>query len=181
MRISPGFGGIAVVVLGDHVNPIIRLPIERGISRVERVNNICRRDTSPAPLHNIYSFYESESSESESEDVREIDIKTLTLEQYLALNLNNTRRRISNPEDATFEIKGQFLRELRKTTFSGSSTENAIEHIEKVLEVASLFNANDSALLRVFSLTLVGIAKRWFDRTSLEHAKNWEELKQIFI
>ncbi|GKE61023.1 hypothetical protein Tco_1511390 [Tanacetum coccineum] len=67
-----------------------------------------RRDTSPAPIHNIYSFYESESSESEYEDVKEINIETLTLEQYLALNLNNTRRRISIPEDATFEIKGQF-------------------------------------------------------------------------
>ncbi|GJV01996.1 hypothetical protein Tco_1335565 [Tanacetum coccineum] len=82
-----------------------------------------KRDTSPAQIYNIYSFYESELSKSESKDVREIDIKTLTLEQYLALNLNNTHRRISNPEDATFEIKGQFLRELRKTTFPGSSTE----------------------------------------------------------
>ncbi|GJS05468.1 hypothetical protein Tco_0321976 [Tanacetum coccineum] len=107
-----------------------------------------RRDTSPAPIHNIYTFYESKSSESEFEDVGEIDTKSLTLEQYLALNLNNTHRRISNPEDATFEIKGQYLRELHKTTFSGSSTENAIEHIEKLLEVASLFNTNDSALLR---------------------------------
>ncbi|GKA51902.1 hypothetical protein Tco_0745098 [Tanacetum coccineum] len=118
---------------------------------------------------------------SEYEDVREIDTETLTLEQYHALNLYNTRIRIRNPEDATFEIKGQILRELRKTIFSGSSTENAIEHIRKVLEVASLFNTNDSALLRVFPLTLVGIAKIWFDRTSPEHAKNWDELKQIFI
>ncbi|GJZ05270.1 hypothetical protein Tco_0538545 [Tanacetum coccineum] len=106
-------------------------------------------DTSPDPVHNIYTFYESVSSESESEDVKEIDIKTLTLEQYLTLNLNNTCRRISNPEDATFEIKGQVLRDLRKTTFSRSSTENAIKHIRKVLEVASLFNTNDSALLRL--------------------------------
>ncbi|GKC34062.1 hypothetical protein Tco_1046446 [Tanacetum coccineum] len=73
-----------------------------------------RRDTSPALIHNIYSFYESESSESESKDVREIDIETLTLEQYVALNLNNTHKRISNPEDATFEIKGQFLRDYVK-------------------------------------------------------------------
>ncbi|GKE07543.1 hypothetical protein Tco_1399561 [Tanacetum coccineum] len=129
-----------------------------------------RRDTSPAPIYNIYTFYESESSELEYEDVREIDIETLTLEQYLTLN--NTRERISNPENATFEIKGQFLRELRKTAFSGISTENAIEHIGKVLEVASLFNTNYSALLRVFPLTLVRVAKRWFDRTSPEHAKN---------
>ncbi|GJV17902.1 hypothetical protein Tco_1363225, partial [Tanacetum coccineum] len=137
------------------------------------------RDTSPAPIHNIYTFYESESSESEYEDVGEIDIETLTLEQYLTLN--NTRKRISNPENATFEIKGQFLRELHKTTFSGSSTKNAIEHIGKVLEVASLFNTNDFDLFRVFPLTLVGVAKRWFDRLSPEHAKNWNELKQNFI
>ncbi|GKC84875.1 putative nucleotidyltransferase, ribonuclease H [Tanacetum coccineum] len=90
-------------------------------------------------------------------------------------------KRISNPENATFDIKGQFLRELRKTTFSGSSTENAIEHIRKVLEVASMSNINDSALLRVFPLTVVGVARRWFDRTSSEHVKNWDKIKQNFI
>ncbi|GJX62558.1 homeodomain-like protein [Tanacetum coccineum] len=46
-----------------------------------------RRDTSPTPIHNIYTFYETESSESESKDIEEIDIETLTLEHYL--NLNN--------------------------------------------------------------------------------------------
>ncbi|GKD44420.1 hypothetical protein Tco_1269065 [Tanacetum coccineum] len=51
-----------------------------------------RRDTLPGPIHNIYN--ESESSESESEDVVEIDIEALTLEQYLTLN--NSRGRISN-------------------------------------------------------------------------------------
>ncbi|GJY84975.1 hypothetical protein Tco_0499001 [Tanacetum coccineum] len=40
-----------------------------------------KRDTSPTPIHNIYTFYESESSESESEDIGEIDIETFTLEQ----------------------------------------------------------------------------------------------------
>ncbi|GKD79656.1 hypothetical protein Tco_1342277 [Tanacetum coccineum] len=64
-----------------------------------------RRDTSLALIHNIYTFYESESSESKSEDVGEIDIETLTLEHYL--NLNNTHGRISNLVNATFEIKGQ--------------------------------------------------------------------------
>nr|GEU56902.1 hypothetical protein [Tanacetum cinerariifolium] len=94
-----------------------------------------KRDISPALIHNIYTFYETESFELESEYDGEIDIETLILEQYITLN--NTHRRISNPENATFEIKGQFLRELRKTTFSGSFTENAIEHIEKVLEIAT--------------------------------------------
>ncbi|GJU40192.1 hypothetical protein Tco_1193149 [Tanacetum coccineum] len=45
-----------------------------------------RKDITPIAVHNIYSFYESESSESVSEDLSDIDIETLTLEQYLALN-----------------------------------------------------------------------------------------------
>ncbi|GJW54846.1 homeodomain-like protein [Tanacetum coccineum] len=138
-----------------------------------------RRDTSPTPIHNIYTFYESESSELESEDIREIDIETLTLERYL--NLNNTRNRINNLEKTTFEIKGRLLRELHKITFSGCSTENAIKHIEKVLKVASLFSTDDSALLQVFPLTLIEVAKRCFDRTSPKHTKNCDKLKQNFI
>ncbi|GKB25898.1 hypothetical protein Tco_0865299, partial [Tanacetum coccineum] len=59
-----------------------------------------RREVSPAPIHNIYTFYESESSESDTEKV---DIETLTLEQYLALDLNNTRRRFTCPNNSTFE------------------------------------------------------------------------------
>nr|GEW56797.1 hypothetical protein [Tanacetum cinerariifolium] len=66
-----------------------------------------RRDNLPPPMHNIYTFYESVSFESESKDVGEIDIETLTLKHYFTLN--NTHRRIR------------------------SSIENAIEDIEKVL------------------------------------------------
>ncbi|GJY42390.1 hypothetical protein Tco_0429660, partial [Tanacetum coccineum] len=34
-----------------------------------------------------------------------------------------------------FELKGQFIKELRTNTFSGSDHEDANEHIEKVLEI----------------------------------------------
>nr|GEZ16014.1 hypothetical protein [Tanacetum cinerariifolium] len=36
-------------------------------------------------VHNIYSFYESQSSESEAEEMVEIDIETLTMEHYQKL------------------------------------------------------------------------------------------------
>ncbi|GJZ09317.1 zinc knuckle CX2CX4HX4C containing protein [Tanacetum coccineum] len=39
-------------------------------------------------VHNIYSFYSSESSESETEEMVEIDIETLTMEQYLGKDEN---------------------------------------------------------------------------------------------
>ncbi|GJW66006.1 hypothetical protein Tco_0117890, partial [Tanacetum coccineum] len=137
-----------------------------------------RREVSPAPIHNIYTFYESESSESDTENV---DIENLTLEQYLALDQNNTRRRFTCLDDSTFEIKVQPLRELRKISFSCGPTDSAVEHISNVLEIASIFNAQESTLVQVFPVTLEGIAKRWFERTLTECTKNWIDLKQNFI
>ncbi|GKE12373.1 hypothetical protein Tco_1415924 [Tanacetum coccineum] len=116
-----------------------------------------RREVSPAPIHNIYSFYESQSSES---DIENVDIETLTLEQYLALDPNHTRRRFTCPDNSTFEIKGQLLRELRKISFSGGPSDSAIEHISNVLEIASIFNAQESTVVQAFLQTLEGIAKR---------------------
>ncbi|GJX24762.1 hypothetical protein Tco_0231058 [Tanacetum coccineum] len=147
-----------------------------------------KRDTTPIDVHNIYSFYESESYESESEEVGEINIEILTLEEYLALDRNDNIRRIKRPKienNIEFEIKGQFLRELRNKTFSGNETEDAIEHIGRVLEIANLFNmlgvSRDDIMLWVFPLTLVRIAKRWLGRTSSETITTWDELKQVFI
>ncbi|GJS88585.1 nucleobase-ascorbate transporter 12 [Tanacetum coccineum] len=39
-----------------------------------------------------------------------------------------------------FELKGQYLKELCKNTFSGSEHKDANEHIEKVLEIVDLFH-----------------------------------------
>ncbi|GKC37775.1 hypothetical protein Tco_1050159 [Tanacetum coccineum] len=114
-----------------------------------------RRDVSPTPIHNIYTFYESESSKLDTENV---DIESQTLEQYLALDQNSMRRIFTCPNDSTFEIKGQFLRELRKMSFSGGLTDSAVEHISKVLEIASIFNAQESTLVHVFPLTLPMLA-----------------------
>ncbi|GKB34422.1 hypothetical protein Tco_0879364 [Tanacetum coccineum] len=137
-----------------------------------------RREVLPAPIHNIYSFYKSESSDSDTEHV---DIETLTLEQYLDLDLNNTRRRFTCPHNSTFEIKGQPLRELRKISFSSGLSDSVVKHINNVLEIASIFNAQESTLIQVLPLTLEGIAKRWFERTSTECTKSRSDLKQNFI
>ncbi|GJS29087.1 hypothetical protein Tco_0489707 [Tanacetum coccineum] len=137
-----------------------------------------RREVLPAPIHNIYSFYKSESSDSDTENV---DIETLTLEQYLALGLNNTRKRFTCPDNSSFEIKGQPLRELRKISFSGGPSDIVFEHINNVLEIASIFKAQESTLIQVFPLNLEGIAKRWFERTSTECIKSRSDLKQSFI
>ncbi|GJS38858.1 putative reverse transcriptase domain-containing protein [Tanacetum coccineum] len=69
-----------------------------------------RKDITPIAVHNIYSFYESESSESKSEDLSDIDIKTLT----------------------------QQFGELRENTFSGGKTEDAMEHLRAAKRLTAI-------------------------------------------
>ncbi|GJW55975.1 homeodomain-like protein [Tanacetum coccineum] len=126
-----------------------------------------RKDITPIAVHNMYSFYESESSESESADLNEIDIETLTLEQYLAQNHNNSQVGVNRhgfEKNIILEIKSQLLRKLRENTFSGGNTEDATEHVRKILKIASLFNkpgiSGNDIMLQNFPLTLIGSAKR---------------------
>ena len=55
----------------------------------------------------------------------EVDIEALTLEEYLALTREEPGVRPIIGADVQFEIKNQFIRELRKDPFSGSKTEDA--------------------------------------------------------
>ncbi|GJW78267.1 hypothetical protein Tco_0139949 [Tanacetum coccineum] len=66
-----------------------------------------------------------------------------TMEQYMSKTQADygsgvSRRKIEDKDN--FELKGQFLKELRTNTFSGSDHEDANEHIEKVLEIVDLFH-----------------------------------------
>ncbi|GJZ73917.1 hypothetical protein Tco_0638063 [Tanacetum coccineum] len=80
-----------------------------------------------------------------------------------------------------FELKGQFLKELRDNTFSGSDHEDANEHTEKVLEIVDLFHVpnitQDQIMLRVFSMSLTGAASRWLRNKPAGSIKTWEDLK----
>ncbi|GJX36419.1 hypothetical protein Tco_0247976 [Tanacetum coccineum] len=125
--------------------------------------------------------YSPQSSESKSEETGVIDIETLTLKQYLALEQGTTNRKEQNPEDGNFEIKGQFLRELRDNSFDGNESKEAFEHLRKIQEITSWFNtpgfSNEATMLKVFPISLVGTTKRWFKRTPARAVKTWDELK----
>nr|GEW57626.1 hypothetical protein [Tanacetum cinerariifolium] len=56
-----------------------------------------------------------------------------------------TRPKIDDKDH--FELKGQFLKELRDYTFSGSDHEDVNEHIENVLEIVDLFHERFKELL----------------------------------
>ncbi|GKA90600.1 hypothetical protein Tco_0812470 [Tanacetum coccineum] len=142
-----------------------------------------RKDTTPISVHNIYPFNESEPSDTESEEMGEVNIQTLTIEQNLTLDYGDTRRGVRKPEiegNVDFEIKGQFLRELRDNSFSGNENEDAYEHVGRILEIASLFNtlgvSGDAIMFRVFPLTLTGRAKRWLERAPTETINTWDLL-----
>nr|GEZ13970.1 DNA-binding pseudobarrel domain-containing protein [Tanacetum cinerariifolium] len=101
------------------------------------------------------------------------DINTLTMEQYLALTRGNQASGVVKPEiggNVNFEIKSQFMRELREDTFSGNKNGDAYEHVERILDTVSLFNisrvTHDAFMLRVFPITLTGATKRWVERLS---------------
>ncbi|GKC94936.1 hypothetical protein Tco_1160378 [Tanacetum coccineum] len=66
-----------------------------------------------------------------------------TMEQYMSKTRAGYRSGVARPkiEDKdNFELKGQFLKELRTSTFSGSDHEDANKRIKKVLEIVDLFH-----------------------------------------
>ncbi|GKA69434.1 hypothetical protein Tco_0775498 [Tanacetum coccineum] len=67
--------------------------------------------------------------------------------------------------DVDFEIKSQFMSELRCNLFAGTDDEDAHEHVRRVLEITYLLHipgaTRDAVMLRVFSITLIGAARRW--------------------
>ncbi|GJY71281.1 hypothetical protein Tco_0474984 [Tanacetum coccineum] len=92
------------------------------------------------------------------------------MEQYLALTRGNQAPGVVKPEiggNVNFEIKSQFMRELKEDTFSGNKNNDAHEHVERVLDIIGLFNiprvSHDAFMLRVFPITLTGATKIWVD------------------
>ncbi|GJS35531.1 hypothetical protein Tco_0533913 [Tanacetum coccineum] len=95
-------------------------------------------------------------------------------------------KRLEIEKNVIFEIKSQLLRELRENTFFGGKTEDAMEHLRKILEIASLFNtpgiSGNDIMLRIFPLTLTGAAKRLTASEALEsiqekvdHSHRWHK------
>ncbi|GJR35782.1 hypothetical protein Tco_1211466 [Tanacetum coccineum] len=142
---TTGFGSIIGGL--DHVNPVIRLPIKHGISRGTRVG----LSTSDQHWMNPRFF--------------------ALLCNIAQENVGYKAPGVIKPEiggNVNFEIKSQFMRELREDTFFGNKNEDAHDHTDRVLNIVSLFNilgiSKDTVLLHVFPFTLTGSAKRWVDR-----------------
>ncbi|GJR16425.1 hypothetical protein Tco_0799077 [Tanacetum coccineum] len=111
-----------------------------------------------------------------------------TMEEYMTRTREGYGSSIARPkiEDKDhFELKGQFLKELRDNTFSGSDNEDANEHIEKILEIVDLFHipniTRDQVMLRAFPMSLTGAASRWLRNKPAGLITTWEILKEKFL
>ncbi|GJV69735.1 hypothetical protein Tco_1485244 [Tanacetum coccineum] len=110
-------------------------------------------DESSSPEFDLFSDLE----ENFEEEVAETMAKTM--EQYISKTRVDYGSGVTRPkidEKDNFELKGQFLKELRDNTFSGSDHEDANEHIEKVLEIFDLYDipniTQDQLMLRAFPI-----------------------------
>ncbi|GKE26226.1 hypothetical protein Tco_1441610 [Tanacetum coccineum] len=134
-----------------------------------------------SPNFNLFSDQEY-SKEEEAEAMAE------TMEQYMSKTRTDYGSGVARPkieEKDSFELKGQFSKELRENTFSGSDNEDAYEHIEKVLKIIDLFHIPnitvDQLMLRVFPISLTGAASHWLRNEPTGLIKTWEDLMSKFL
>nr|GEZ56570.1 uncharacterized mitochondrial protein AtMg00810-like [Tanacetum cinerariifolium] len=111
-----------------------------------------------------------------------------TVKQYMSKTRADYGSGIARPTIANkdnFELKGQFLKELRDNTFSGLNHEDANEHIKKVLEIMDLFhNPNitiDQVMLISFLMSLTRATSRWLRNKPSGSITTWEDLKIKFL
>ncbi|GKB11768.1 hypothetical protein Tco_0845691, partial [Tanacetum coccineum] len=80
---------------------------------------------------------------------------------------------------------GQFLKELRDNTFSGSDHEDANEHIKKVFEIDDLFHipniTQDQVMLRAFPMSLTRAVSRWLRKEPSGSINTEEAIKKKFL
>ncbi|GKA38880.1 retrovirus-related pol polyprotein from transposon TNT 1-94 [Tanacetum coccineum] len=98
-------------------------------------------DHSSSPEFELFSDHKEQVEEEITETMTEP-----TMKEYMIKTREDYGPGVARPKfdkDAKFELKGQFLKELRDHTFSGSENEDANEHIESVLEIVDLFTTPD--------------------------------------
>ncbi|GJW80927.1 hypothetical protein Tco_0144902 [Tanacetum coccineum] len=117
-------------------------------------------DESRSPDFDLFSDQEEYSEKEVAETMAK------TMEQYMSKTRADYGSGIARPkikDKDSFELKGQFLMELRANTFSSSDHEDANEHIEKVLKIVDLFHIPNitinQVMLRAFPIKYCPLAR----------------------
>ncbi|GJX26010.1 zinc finger, CCHC-type containing protein [Tanacetum coccineum] len=139
-------------------------------------------DESRSPNFDLFSDQEEYSEEEVAETMAE------TMKQYMSKTRADYGSGVARPkigDKDSFELKGQFLKELRDNTFSGSNHEDANEHIEMFLRIVDLLHIPnitiDQVILRAFPMSLTGAASRWLRNKPSGSIITWEDLKTKFL
>ncbi|GJW94438.1 hypothetical protein Tco_0174110, partial [Tanacetum coccineum] len=126
-------------------------------------------------------------SDQEYSEEEEEEAMAETMEQYISKTRTGYGSGVAMPKidnKDQFELKGQFLKELRENTFSSLDNEDANEHIEKVLEIVDLFHVPnitvDQLMLRDFLISLIESAIHWVRTNQLVQSKIGKILKLSF-
>ncbi|GKB69751.1 retrovirus-related pol polyprotein from transposon TNT 1-94 [Tanacetum coccineum] len=150
--------------------------------QIRQMSKTLSLDESRSPDFDLFSDQEEYSEEEVVKTMAE------TMEQYMRKTRADYGSGVARPkiEDKdNFELKGQFLKELRTNTFSGSDHEDTNEHIEKVLKIVDLFHIPnitiDQVMLRAFPMSLTGAASRWLRNKPYGPITTWEDLKTKFL
>nr|GEU64044.1 hypothetical protein [Tanacetum cinerariifolium]GEU99965.1 hypothetical protein [Tanacetum cinerariifolium] len=97
-----------------------------------------------------------------------------TMEEYMTKTQEDYGSRIAKPkfdEKAKVELKGQFIKQLRDNTFSGSCNEDANEHTKRVLEIADLFTIHGGAMPKMNAAN----AKKTIQEM-VDHSQKWKNV-----
>ncbi|GKE13041.1 hypothetical protein Tco_1416592, partial [Tanacetum coccineum] len=139
-------------------------------------------DKSRSPDFDLFSDQEEHSEEEVMEAMAE------TIEQYMSKTRSDYGSGVARPkiEDKdNFELKGQFVKELRDNTVGGSDHEDANEHIKKVIKIVDLFHIPNitigQVMLRSFPMSLNGATSRWLRNKPSGSITTWEDLKTKFL
>ncbi|GJS87978.1 hypothetical protein Tco_0770614 [Tanacetum coccineum] len=97
-----------------------------------------------------------------------VDVDTLTMEQYLALSRETQAPGVVKPEikdNVNFEIKSQFMRELKEDTFSRNKDEDANDYIDWVLSNGPIPKIRPTQALNAIQ-TMANHSQKWHDKTT---------------
>ncbi|XP_021721943.1 uncharacterized protein LOC110689463 [Chenopodium quinoa] len=107
-------------------------------------------------------------------------------------------REFGNPEDyeltggillsvteTNFTIHSQYTRMVQAEQFSGSPSEDPIEHLDRFLELCAMIQTNQVSQeyirMHLFRQSLAGRAKKWLKQVKPNSLTTWREIVQAFL
>ncbi|GJU62332.1 retrovirus-related pol polyprotein from transposon TNT 1-94 [Tanacetum coccineum] len=123
-------------------------------------------------LTEIFSTFHLKLISHKNIPIYQMDVKTTFLNGLLKEEVFVRQPDGFVDPDFSNHVNSQFMRELREDTFSRNKNDDAHEHVERVLDIVSLFNiprvSHDAVMLRVFHIPPGTI-------------DSWDLLKKAFI